>query len=109
MHRSPDDGTALDAVEVDRFSNEDKMSLHLINLVESRISNNVWNDVKPSFKKYHDKRILVVRCARSKKPRYVTGPDGQKRFYIRRGPSSKSLEIDEVTEYITLHFRDNVS
>ena len=102
-----DDGTALDVVKVDSFSDEDKMSLHLVNLVEKGIDNSVWSDIKVSFEEYRGKRILVVRCRQSIRPIYATGSDGQKRFYVRRGPSSKPLEIDEVTEYITRHFQNN--
>ena len=99
-----DDGTALDAVQTDRFPDEDRMLLHLVNLVGDRIGNSAWEDVKPSFESYRSKRILVVRCTRSAQPVFVTGSDGRKQFYIRRGPSSKPLEIDEVTDYITRHF-----
>ena len=104
-----DDGTALDAVKVDRFTDEDKMSLHLVNLVEKGIDNSVWSDIKISFEEYRGKRILIVRCRQSIRPIYATGSNGQKRFYVRRGPSSKPLEIDEVTEYITRHFQNSPS
>jgi hypothetical protein len=97
-----DDGTPV-GVEADHFPNEDKMSLHLVNIVKSRISAQSLTDIHMHFEDYNGGRAMVVRCSKSAKPVFVK--DGQlERFYIRTGPSTTELQASQTHDYIKERF-----
>ena len=56
-----DDGETV-GVEVDRFSNEDKMHLHLVNLLKDRIGVQHSMYIHPRFEDRDEARALVVEC-----------------------------------------------
>ena len=80
-----DDGSAV-GLGADGFENEDRMGLHLVNIVNRSMGANVWAYMHSSFDDYEDGRVLSVRCDRAKSPVYVR--DGnEERVYVRTGPS----------------------
>ncbi|HRW99605.1 MAG TPA: ATP-binding protein, partial [Cyclobacteriaceae bacterium] len=92
-----DDGSPA-GIEVDGFENEDKMSLHLINLMKSRLGVLSISDVHIHFEDFQSCRIMVVECGRSTKPIYYK--DGENdRFFIRTGPSTTELSTKDAIEY----------
>lgn len=92
-----DDGSPA-GIEVDGFENEDKMSLHLINLMKTRLGVLSISDVHIHFEEFKDSRIMVVECGRSTKPIYYK--DGENdRFFIRTGPSTTELATKDAIEY----------
>ncbi len=97
------EGTPL-GVEADGFSDEDKMSLHLVNIVNSRMGPNAWAAMHASFDDYEDHRVLVVRCERSSSAVYLKN-ENAKQFYIRTGPSTTELSGDDLVEYVKQHFQ----
>ena len=62
-----DDGTPV-GIEVDKFPNEDKISLHLVNIVKSRMGPQSMIAMHIHFRDYEDSRVLVVNCAQSQFP-----------------------------------------
>lgn len=97
-----DDSTML-GIEVDQFPNEDKMSLHLVNLVKERMDPLAMINIHPRFEDYDGKRVLVIECSRSKSPIYVR--DGElERFYIRTGPATTELSAKQIQAYIKQRF-----
>ena len=84
-----DDGTPV-GIEVDKFPSEDKISLHLINIVKSRMGIQSMIAIRTSFEDYKDSRVLVVGCAQSQFPVFVKDDDAE-RFYIRTGPATMEL------------------
>lgn len=97
-----DDGTPV-GIEIDQFPNEDKMSLHLINIVKARIGVSALSEVHLHFEDYRGSRVLVVRCKRSASPVFVVD-DNQDRFYVRTGPSTSELRASQHREYIQRRF-----
>lgn len=92
-----DDGSPV-GIEVDGFENEDKMSLHLINLMKTRLGVLSISDVHIHFEDFQSCRIMVVECGRSTKPIYYK--DGENdRFFIRTGPSTTELSTKDAIEY----------
>lgn len=75
-----DDGNPV-GIDVDGFDNEDKMSLHLTNLVNSRIGPRAWTTIHANFDDHDDVRVLVVRCERAPSQRTRRSP-------MRSGSSS---------------------
>ena len=92
-----DDGEVL-GVEADGFPNEDKLQLHLVNLVADRIGQLYLPYVHPHFEDEDGKRVLVVRCESGPKAAFVK--DGsQQRFFVRGGNATTELTGASVVDY----------
>ena len=98
-----DDGKVL-GLTADGFPNEDKMSLHLVNLVRDRVGEIFLPYVHPHFEGEEDQRILVIRCEKGPKPAFVKDGPVQ-RFYVRSANSTAELSGNSVTDYVKAHFR----
>jgi len=97
-----DDGTPL-GIEADGFPSEDKMSLHLVNIVKARISPQALTAMHMHFEDYDGERVMVIRCQKS--PVAVFMKDGEhERFYVRTGPSTTELKASETQDYIKQRF-----
>jgi predicted HTH transcriptional regulator len=97
-----DDGSPV-GLGVDGFPNEDKMGLHLINLLKERLGGNQALYVHPHFDDYLDVRALMVECKPSKAPVFVQ--DGNfERFFVRYGPSTQELGGAQAQEFIKQRF-----
>lgn len=93
-----DDGEAI-GVGADAFASEDKMALHLINLIRDRIGDVFPPYVHPHFEDQNGARILVVRCEHGPKPAFVK--DGAlHRFYVRGGNATAELTGNSITDYV---------
>lgn len=98
-----DDGTPV-GIGADKFPNEDKMSLHLVNIVNARMGPQVMAALRVHFEDYDDSRVLVIHCPRSSTPVFVK--DGEvERFYVRTGPSTTELTAGQTHAYIQQRFR----
>ena len=98
-----DDGAIL-GLEIDKFPNDDKLLLHLANLINDRIGKHYGDFIDYNLKKINDVKILEVDCRPSSSPVFLKGRDGEE-FFIRNGPSSVRLSTSEVLEYSKKHFR----
>ena len=98
-----DDHTPI-GVEMDEFQNEDRMSLHLRNIVDNRMGAVAMSYIHPTFDDFQGVRVMVVRCEPSKQPVYVTEGQNTEKFYIRTGPSTTALSIREANSYINDRF-----
>lgn len=97
-----DDGSVL-GLSVDGFPNEDKMGLHLVNLIKDRIGDVFLPYTHPHFEDMDGERILTIRCERGPKAAFVK--DGsQQRFYVRGGNATAELMGNSVTDYVKQRF-----
>jgi SOS response regulatory protein OraA/RecX len=97
-----DQGKPL-GIEVDGFPNEDKMHLHLVNLLRQRIGAEHLVQIESRFETLEDKRVLVVKCRPSKLPVYLR--DGNtEQFYVRTGPATTELLLSQIQGYIKQRF-----
>lgn len=97
-----DNGSPL-GLSVDGFDNEDKMDLHLGNLIKSQIGASSMVNVTPKFLDYKGDRIFLVECRASRIPVYLkNGADEE--FFIRAGASSAKLTPSQMMEYINQRF-----
>lgn len=97
-----DNGTPV-GIEEDRFTSEDKMLLHLDNLIKERIGPKNMMYIHPHFEDYEGVKVLAVECSPSRSPAFVK--DGQQeRFYIRMGASSPELTASQTHDYIRERF-----
>lgn len=99
-----DDGSPL-GIKADDFANEDKMSLHLVNIVKSRLGVHAMTSMHAHFDDHDDYRVMVVKCRRSPIPIFLQDGDIE-RFYIRTGPSTTELSASKTHEYIKQRFRE---
>ncbi len=93
-----DDGTPV-GVEADKFSNEDRMTLHLVNIVKARLGPRAMTAMHSHFEDYDDTRVLVIRCPRSLVPVFVKDGDVE-RFFVRTGPSTTELTASQTQDFI---------
>ena len=98
-----DAGTPV-GIDADKFPNEDKMSLHLVNIVKTRMGARAMTKLHVHFEDHDDCRVLIVRCLRSPTPVYVK--DGEvERFYVRTGPSTTELTGGQILDYVRHRFK----
>jgi hypothetical protein len=103
-----DDGTIC-GLEADGFASADAALLHLTNLIKDRISASHITYMKMRVEDMGDSlEVLRVDCKASTTPAYVktykTPP--QLAFYVRTGPATLELPLDQVHPYIRTHFDD---
>jgi len=97
-----DDGTPV-GLGPDGFPDEDKMGLHLVNLLKDRIGGHHALNVHPKFDDFGNGRALVIDCQPAKAPAYVK--DGtSERFFVRYGPSTQELPGSQAQEFIKQRF-----
>ena len=97
-----DDGSPI-GLDIDGFENDDKMLLHLVNIVNSRMGAPVWAYMHANFDDFEEGRVLTVRCERTPTPVYVKDGTAE-RFYVRTGPSTTELPVGQALEYIRQRF-----
>ncbi len=98
-----DDGGEVVGLDRDNFTNEDKLALHLDNLIKAQLGSSVFACVKPGFGELDGKRFLAVECAPSSKPVFLKS-GATEEFYIRAGASSPALPASHMHEYIQQRF-----
>jgi len=97
-----DDGIPV-GIDVDGFANEDKMGLHLMNIVKARLGVQAATNIHTHFDEYEDSRVMVVKCNRSSTEVFMKDNEYEK-FYIRTGPSTTELSASQTSEYIKHRF-----
>ncbi len=99
-----DDGSPV-GIQADDFANEDKMSLHLVNIVKTRMGVQAMINLHAHFDDHDDCRVMVVKCLKSPAPIFLKDGNAE-RFYIRTGPSTTELSASQTQEYIKLSGRE---
>jgi ATP-dependent Lon protease len=97
-----DDDKNVLGIEKDQFPNEDKFLLYFGNMINDKIGAHYLEQIKWGLKDVQGKKILRVDCKPS--PTAVFLNDG-KEFYVRNGPSSRSMAMSDALEYCRKHFR----
>jgi hypothetical protein len=98
-----DEGKVL-GLAADGFPSEDKMGLHLVNLIRDRIGEIFLPYVHPHFEDQDGQRVLVVRCEKGPKPAFLKDGSVQ-RFYVRGANATAELSGSSVTDYVKAHFK----
>jgi predicted HTH transcriptional regulator len=97
-----DEGKVL-GIGADGFPNEDKMSLHLVNLIRDRIGDIFLPYVHPHFEEEDGLRILVVKCEAGPKPAFLKDGATQ-RFFVRGANATIELLGNSVMDYVKARF-----
>ena len=75
-----DNGKAI-GLSSDSFPNEDKMGLHLVNLIRDRLGDVFLPYIHTQFEEENGERVLVVHCEKGPKPCFVKDAAAQ-RFFV---------------------------
>jgi len=94
-----DDNSKVLGTEADRFANEDKYLLHVNNLINQHIGLDRSPYIRFSLVAIDGKKVLVVRCERSKTPVFLSMGKAEE-FYIRSGPGSRKLPPSKIVPYL---------
>ena len=89
--------------EEDGFSSDDKCERHVINIVGRDIGDLWAVATSPKVVRIDGKRILKIKVDRSPLPAWYM-KDGERKFYVRQGPSTKALSKEDADEYINAYF-----
>ena len=98
-----DNGSPV-GIQADDFANEDKMNLHLVNIVKTRMGIQAMTSLHVHFDDHEDCRVMVVKCRKSPTPVFLKDGDTE-RFYIRTGPSTTELSASQTQDYIKQQFK----
>ncbi len=97
-----DDGEVL-GIGADKFPNEDKMGLHLVNLIKDRMGDVFLPYVHPHFEDEDGERVLSIKCEKGPKPAFLK--DGkEQRFFVRGGNATAELSGLSITDYVKQRF-----
>lgn len=99
-----DDSRKVVGIDADGFPNEDRMHLHLVNLIRDRIGAQHAALVESFFESVGGERVLVVRCKESRIPVYVKDETGQERFFVRMGVATTELSVSQFHDYAKHRF-----
>ena len=99
-----DDAGEVIGLQSDKFQSEDKMALHLDNLIKDQLGGAVFSCIKTTFDEVGGKRFLAIECAASNKPVFLKNASGEE-FFIRAGASSPALPASQSHEYIQQRFK----
>lgn len=90
-------------LDADQFPNDDKLLLHLDNLIKKGLGQSVYVCLKIECGEIDGGRMLAIECKPSEKPVFLKNGESEE-FYIRAGASSPALPQSHAHEYIQQRF-----
>ncbi len=92
-------------LERDTFPSNDKLKLHLNNIIKEHIGTQFMPFINYELFPINDKHILKIDCLSSTKRVFLK--DGkEEEFYVRNGPSSTKLTGNSLIDYINHKFKE---
>ncbi len=90
-------------LEKDNFESNDKLKLHLSNLIRQHIGHQYFPFINYELYPIQDKHVLKIDCLPCNK-RVFLKVGKEEEFYIRNGPSSAKLSGNALIDYIANRF-----
>lgn len=97
-----DNGEIL-GLDVDKFVNTDRLTLHLTNMIKKHIGNEHLPYIKHSIVPVEGKQVLKIDCQPSDKHVFLRNGN-EEEFYVRNGPSSAKLSGSSLIDYVNNKF-----
>jgi predicted HTH transcriptional regulator len=98
-----DDDKNVLGLALDKFENDDKLQLHLVNLINGRIGDVFRPYIRPYIAVSQGASVLVVRCEPGPCAAFLK--DGnQQRFFVRGGNATAELAGTALIEYAKQRF-----
>ena len=98
-----DDGKVI-GVGHERFENQDKMLLHLTEVIKQRISSLHMKFIRYEFEIICDQPILRIDVEAGSVPAYTREGKSTESFYVRTGPATTNLKVSKIYDYIRTRF-----
>ena len=92
-------------INADRFEDEDKFSLHLINIIKEKIGKKHLHLINLKILHIKDKAIMKVSCKKASKEVFLKPTPKEEEFYTRVGPSNNQLVGSELIEFVGKRFK----
>ena len=92
-------------LEKDAFQSNDKLKLHLNNMIKEHIGTQFMPFIQYELFPIDDKHVLKIDCSSSTK-RVFLKENNNEEFYIRNGPSTTRLGGNALIDYISHRFRE---
>ncbi len=99
-----DDAKQVIGIEKDNFPSNDKLGLHMTNLIKESIGPEYLPFIVFDMIDIDGKHVLKIDCKKSDKEVFVK-IGKEEHFYVRNGPSTATLTGSSLVEYITNRFR----
>ena len=90
-------------LDKDAFVNDDKLKLHINNLIKDNIGAQFMHLLHYELINIDGKKILKMDCSPSNKMVFLKD-NNQEEFYIRNGPATMKLSGSTLIDYISNHF-----
>ena len=100
-----DNGNIL-GTDADRFASDDKLLLHVNNLIKQNIGLEFANAIRFNLFPINGKPVLVFECGVSSAPVFLKNGNAED-FYVRVGPGSRKLTTSEVIAYLSNREKNN--
>ncbi len=100
-----EDDKNIIGLESDNFQNDDKINLHLTNLIKTHIGNEFLPFIKSVMVEIKKKKVLLIICKKAPKHVFLRH-DNKENFYIRNGPASIKIEGNALIDYIKHRFQN---
>jgi DNA-binding response OmpR family regulator len=94
-----DNGNIL-GIEADGFGSDDKLLLHVNNLIKEHVGLGTAANIRFSPIKIDGKTVLPIECKSSKEPVFLKVGNAED-FYVRLGPGTRKLSTREVIAYLS--------
>ncbi|MBR9702025.1 ATP-binding protein [Candidatus Pacearchaeota archaeon] len=92
-------------IERDRFENNDRFNLHLMNLIKAKIGKKYLSFISFEQVLIEGKTVLKIDCRRSNEQVFLRPTPQDEEFYIRAGPSTIRISGSELIGYVGDRFR----
>lgn len=93
-------------IEKDNFPSNDKLKLHLMNLLKEKVGSEFIQFISFEIFSIEEKEILKIDCKESDRPVFLK-IEKEEEFYVRNGPASVRLGGSELINYVKYKFKDN--
>ena len=91
-------------LEKDAFISNDKLKLHLNNMIKEHIGTQFMPFIQYELFPISDKHILKIDCLPSTKRVFLKN-NSEEEFYVRNGPSSSKITGNSLIDYINHRFK----
>lgn len=98
-----DDNGTLQGLDADEFENEDKLLLHVKNLVNQHIGAEFSALISTNLVTMENNRALMIEVHAAETPVFLRIGKNEE-FYIRSGPSSMRLSPSQMVDFVLRHY-----
>ena len=96
------DAGDISGLETDRFSNNDKILLHIHDLLKNYIGIPYTQLIDTRIVEIDNKSIIYIDCKKSKTPFILKVSADKEYFIIRSGPANQKLSLSQTLKHLKI-------